>query len=121
MTDFMSGDQYWAACKLVLSAPSREAAFEDYAATIKAFRANGMFRIDGVLRENLEWRVEMNVCPVDFDGVFYAHAILCASHGGVTMEQLAGLFEMAPPDSGEQALCILEDALCIIEKIEVDA
>ena len=121
MNPFKPRDEYKAACELVLSAPNRDAAFDDYAATIKAFRANGYCRIDGVKRDDLEWRQEMRVCEFEDDSAFFAYAIYCASHHGINIDQLADLFDCVPPDSGRQALCIVEDAVCILETIEESA
>jgi hypothetical protein len=111
-------DLYKAGCALVMGATSREAAFDDYASLIAAYRANGFARIDGAKRDDLEYRVEMDVSPFESSGGYLAHALRCASIAGLTLDHLIDLFEQTEPDSGEQALCIVEDALCILAAIE---
>jgi hypothetical protein len=110
-------DPYRAAVALVLTAPDTEAAFDDYAALIKAYRANEAFRIDGKRRDETEWRREMDVNPFEVDGYYLSLALTLAEHEGLTLAQVADLFGDVPPDSGEQALCIVEDALCILDRV----
>lgn len=112
---------YWKVCELVLKAPDVETAFEDYAALLKTCVTDSRFRIDGTPREGLEWRTEMGVssdhllAPKD-QGEFLAFALMCASHYGITLPQLIDLFDATRPRSGVQALCVVEDAICILER-----
>jgi hypothetical protein len=119
----MLDKEYRDACQLVLSACDREIAFEDYAALVGAYRANGDYRIDGTPREDLEARHFLGWTPFNEGVDHLVMLIRTADVEGIDAHQLADLFEIVRPDSLYQALCVLEDALVILDRIpeSVDA
>lgn len=115
MKPFISYDE---ACQLVLAAPDTEAAFDDYAALIAAYRANGGLALDGSPRESLDTRVHLGWTPFDGFCDSLVLALRTASAHGCTIDHLADLFEMVRPADAYQALCVVEDAAIILDRVE---
>jgi hypothetical protein len=120
----MTDHEKWAAKMalaqtVILSGPDTEAAFEDYGAFIRAYGCDFNYRIDGKWRESLEDRERWGAGPFDSSGESLRIAMLMAEDAGITMAQLADLFEMALPWNGEgiAALCVVEDAICILNAV----
>lgn len=112
---------YQEACDLVLSAPDTETAFDDYAALLAAYRANGFAAIDGTPREGLETRQNLGWTPFDGFCDSLVLALRTAHAHGCTIEHLADLFEIVRPSDAYQALCVVEDAAIILDRVEAPA
>lgn len=103
------------ACDLVMRGQDREMAFEDYALLISAFGVNGHFAVDGSLRSEYDHRQN----PFgDYAGdEFLSVALTLADDAGIGMNQLASFFYHSGPETGCQALCMVEDAIVIMNHI----
>ena len=111
-------DPYKDAVSLVLNAPDPETALEDYAALIKTYGPNGMIRVDGKPRDEIEWRTEMRITPFDTPAQNLSDALTLAAHEGLSIEHVADLFAEVPASNGRQALCIVEDVIVILSKFQ---
>lgn len=102
---------------LVLNAPDRETAFDDYAALIATYRANGWETITGQRRSQTDFRRNWGVSEKSHGGEHLAAVMLMAEDYGITLAQLSTLFLDVKVDSTYQALCVVEDAIALIEHI----
>jgi hypothetical protein len=113
--------EYKSACKLVLEACDCDVAFDDYAAMVRAFRAHTDYRIDGADRSETESRVFIGWTPFDEGSQHLVTMLLTASGAGLTVDQLADLFDIVQPISLLEALCVVEDAIVILDRVEAPA
>lgn len=109
---------YRDACRMVLSALDRDVAFEDYVVMVRAYGVDHQRDLLGNQRWNGEYRRNLGVtpfCDLDKNGFYYA--VLFAEAYGITLPQLSDFFADLPPSSGQEAMCLVEDAICILDAI----
>lgn len=114
-------EEYRSACELVLAAYDRDVAFDDYAALVRAFRAHTDYRIDGADRSGIETRVYLGWTPFDEGAQHLVTMLQTAVAEEISLDQLADLFEIVQPISLLEALCILEDAVVILDRVQEPA
>ena len=106
--------EYKEACRLVMAATDRVMAFDDYVQVVDAFGINAGFTVDGATRSSLEhrnnpfgeWAAEQ----------LLGLALSLADQHGVTLAQLSTFFFHCGPLTAHQALCVVEDAVIILNQ-----
>lgn len=98
----------------VLIAPTKEVSFDRYCLLVRTFGPLQAETLDGGQRSKTEWRMNMGVTAQDKTGEFLFVAMQMAQDAGIT-DQLADLFGETDPKSPYDILCVVEDAICIIE------
>lgn len=98
----------------VLIAPSRKIAFDRYFTLVNTFGPLQIETLAGGDRYETEWRAQMHVTPQDKTGQHLFVAMEMAKDAGLNLSQLSDLFEEANPKTPHDILCVIEDAICII-------